>query len=186
MRWVIPLSIALCASAAGAVIQARTMVRSLQDAVASASGPRRMGHEALPENDALPAPEGTRGEAADRAPSAQALSEGLDEALGAVRAASSRHRRNSAEQHPSARALSSDLRGQGGAMTDDEARLGSQIQELAQKMAPVLTNEALDYAADKPPVAAEVERDLLDTWKEQKQILAGQRDTIDSVLQAAQ
>jgi hypothetical protein len=59
---------------------------------------------------------------------------------------------------------------------------GAQVEALAQKVAPALAREALEHSADTAERNADVEHELLETWKEQKQILAGQRTTIDSVL----
>jgi hypothetical protein len=61
----------------------------------------------------------------------------------------------------------------------------SEVDDLATKLAPALAREAVDLSAQKSPVMPEVEHELLETWKEQKQILAGQRGTIDTVLHEA-
>jgi hypothetical protein len=59
---------------------------------------------------------------------------------------------------------------------------GAQVEAIAQKVAPTLAREAVEHSADTAERNPEVEHELLETWKEQKQILAGQRTTIDSVL----
>jgi hypothetical protein len=62
----------------------------------------------------------------------------------------------------------------------------TEVDDLATKLAPAFAREAVDLSAQKSPVMPEVEHELLETWKEQKQILAGKRDTIDTVLHEAQ
>jgi hypothetical protein len=60
----------------------------------------------------------------------------------------------------------------------------SSVEALAQQLAPQLSHEASDLSGgQKPQVVLEVEPELLQVLKEQKDILAGKRTTIDSVLQ---
>jgi hypothetical protein len=63
---------------------------------------------------------------------------------------------------------------------------GTEVDDLAMQLAPGFARQAVDLSAQKSPVMPEVEHELLETWKEQKQILAGKRETIDTVLHEAQ
>ena len=62
------------------------------------------------------------------------------------------------------------------------ANPGAQVDQVAKQLAPSLDTEVRQHAADPVDVSPEVTHELLETYEEQKKILAGQRDTIDSVL----
>jgi hypothetical protein len=80
-------------------------------------------------------------------------------------------------------ALDQDLRPLMTEMKLDPAGPGARVEDLARGVAPALARDALEHSSDNAVRNPEVERELLETWKEQKQILAGQRrGTVDSVL----
>jgi hypothetical protein len=64
----------------------------------------------------------------------------------------------------------------------DLADPAAQVEGLAREVAPKLAAEVREHAADMDR-NPEVEHELLETLKEQQQILAGKRDTVDSVLE---
>jgi hypothetical protein len=108
----------------------------------------------------------------------QALSEDLDDALRAARASGTQEKR----QVPPKTGPRQNLRPVMARTKLDSADLGEQVEGLSQKVAPALAREVLEHSADNAARSPEVEHELLETWKEQKQILAGQRPTVDSVL----
>jgi hypothetical protein len=84
-------------------------------------------------------------------------------------------------QTPPKTALDQDLRPVMEGMKDS-ADLASQVESLAHKVGPELAQEVLTHSADNAVRNADVERELLETLKEQKQILSGQRPTVDTML----
>jgi hypothetical protein len=117
-------------------------------------------------------------------PASVEVSAGIDEALRVAPANGAQSKRGESESRralPQA-ALDQDLRPVMAGMKLGPADPGAQVQDLARKVAPTLASEALDHSAGNVARNAEVEHELLETWKEQKQILAGKRDTVDSVL----
>jgi hypothetical protein len=200
MRWGILTGIALVAlliitAAIGRVIQVVSFFGP-----ASGSGSESLGSAAPYADDpvARPAAPGTSETAhpvaekisADKAvPGTQALPTELDETLrrsatGATDAPSKRPPPEARHGVPGG-ALDQDLRPVIAQMKLDPSDPGAQVEELAQKVAPTLAREAIEHSDDNAARNADVEHELLETLKEQKQILAGQRDTPDSVLKAA-
>jgi hypothetical protein len=104
----------------------------------------------------------------------QALSEDLDKVVHAARAAGTQGKR----AVPPQAALNQDLGPVMAGMKVDSADLGSQVEGIAQKVAPGLAQEVLTHSADNAVRNADVEHELIESWKEQKQILAGQRDSV--------
>jgi hypothetical protein len=116
-------------------------------------------------------------------PVAKEVSAGFDEALHSARGTGVLSKRDGPERGALPRgALDQDERPGTAGMKLDRADPGAQVEDLAQKIAPALAREALDHSGDNAARNADVEHELLETWKEQKQILAGQRTTVDSVL----
>jgi len=58
----------------------------------------------------------------------------------------------------------------------------AQVEQMAKELAPSLAQELRELAADNVEPNPEVTRELLETYTEQKKVLAGQRDPVDSVL----
>jgi hypothetical protein len=178
MRWMVLGGIALSASIPGAAVLCRTMMS--HTASASAGEPESFGSTAVADDNIgsrspVTSSDDVRAAGEDIASKAsevnrQALSEGLDEALRARQAAKTQGRWAESEPLPE---LPQGPQG------------GTEVEDLAQKMAPELAREAMDLSP-RNQQTFEVEHELLQTWKEQKDTLAGKRDTIDTVLHEAQ
>jgi hypothetical protein len=112
----------------------------------------------------------------------QASSEDLDGTLVAARAKGVQSKRDALEtrgaqpQTP----LDQDLQPTMAAMKLHPGA-GAQVEDFARSMAPKLAREAIEHSTDNAARNPEVEHELLETWKQQQQILAGKRDTIDTV-----
>ena len=110
------------------------------------------------------------------------LSEGLDDALRSARAAEEPSRPGELQpQRPLTLATLDENVGLATAGTRRDSA-GAQVEDLARKVAPSLAREALAPSADHPTRNADVEHELLETWTQQKQILAGQQGTMDTEL----
>jgi hypothetical protein len=115
----------------------------------------------------------------------QALSQDLDETLRTARGTRMKSKRSEPEslQALPETALDQDLRPVMAEMQKlNPADPAARVEDLARKAAPTLARETLDHSADTTARNPEVEHELLETLKEQKQILAGKRETVDSVL----
>jgi hypothetical protein len=116
-------------------------------------------------------------------PSAKEVSVDLDEAIGTGHGTGVQTNREELRRALPRGAIDQDVGPVMARMKLDSAGPGAEVEDLAQKIAPTLAREALEHSADDTSRNADVEHELLETWKEQKQILAGHRTTVDSVLQ---
>jgi hypothetical protein len=198
MRWVILMGVALCAFVAGGALMSRVFEPANEEPAPPASEPGSIGGSAAADDPGAPsfapssnvvpvaavpaaaAEDGRTGSAEDP----QALQAGLDQALRAMQAAQANGPREEA-RGPRRAAVAPDPQTASGDITLDPAGLGPEAEALAKKLGPALAREARESAGQKPAGTLEIEHELLQTWKQQKEILNGQGDTIDTVLNAA-
>jgi hypothetical protein len=160
MRGLVLMGIALGFSVAGAA----ALSRAIGPTDSFSSTPRNGAQSIEPtppseDNGASPSPTG----------SSQQLWDGLTQALRASDRAVSHGKSDDSDPPGAAFDRNRVLAGS----ADDTGGLGAQIDE-AKKVVP-----------EKPAGTLELENELVGVWKEQKEILAGQRDTVDSVMSAA-
>ena len=111
------------------------------------------------------------------------LGETLDEtSRSARRALAPNANRDAPEPTPSRAALGRGSSTGAKSTSPDLADPAAQVEGLAREVAPKLAAEVREQAADMER-NPEIEHELLETLKEQQQILAGKRDTVDSVLE---
>jgi len=171
MRGLVLMGIALGFSVAGAAALSRAIGPT--DSLSSTPPNGAQSIEPTPpseDNRTSPSPTG----------SSQQLWDGLTQALRAADHAVSHDKGDDSDPPGAAFDRNSVLAGS----ADDTGGLGAQIDE-AKKAAPALAKKELGRITEKPAGTLELEDELVGVWKEQKEILAGQRDTVDSVISAA-
>ena len=171
MRGLVLMGIALGFSVAGAAALSRAIGPTDSLSSTPPNGAQSI-EPTLPSEDNRTSPSPTG--------SSQQLWDGLTQALRAADHAVSHDKSDDSDPPGAAFDRNSVLAGS----TDDTGGLGAQIDE-AKKAAPALAQKELGRLTEKPAGALELEDELVGVWKEQKEILAGQRDTVDSVISAA-
>lgn len=175
MRWVALVGIALCSSVLGAAVLVRAMSGRVIRPESAPTGESQSSESAVLAADNLGSAPGV--EPAEAVPAA---------ADDVSNNASEENRQDLSEGLRAALRARDDAKAQGKVPPSEVDRAvpqaGSEVDDLARQLAPALEQEALSQSQKPSPEMREVEGELMDTWKEQKQILAGRRETADSVL----
>ncbi len=173
MRWVTLVGISLCTSVLGAAVLVRAMkgrtthTENVSTAQSIESAPLADDNTAPPDIEPAAVVPPVTNDVSN-----SASQEDRQELTGSLRAALRARDRAKAQD----KGASSD------SVEVSVPQAGPEVDDLARQLAPALAQEALSESKQASPQMLEVTGELMDTWKEQKEILAGQRATVDSIL----